>query len=442
MNSSLQSFLNQVFVLYRFLLADSTLSNQNLPSTNLKEQERCRIVADMELPQKTILHVDMDAFFASVEQHDHPELHGKPVVVGAPPDQRGVVAAASYEARKYGIHSAMPSRTAYQKCPEAIFVRGNMARYKEVSQQIMRIFESYTPLVQPLSIDEAFLDVTGAQRLFGDGKTIAEKIRRDIQEQTGLTASVGIAPNMFLAKIASDMNKPDGITLVPFEREAIEQFLAPLPIGRMWGVGKVTQKKLLSLGLSTIEKLQQVDFKILERAVGTRAAQGFSQLARGIDGRGIVLETKDKSISNETTFKEDATDRDQIETTYKRLIDKVGGRVRKAGFFAATVHLKIRWSDFSTITRQTRLPIPSQDDITLREAGMALLHEHLRQRPVRLIGFGVSGLRETDEPQTAQLDLFATPDTTTHEKRSRLSRAADNIRKMFGNNSIRRGSDL
>ena len=384
----------------------------------------------------------MDAFFASVEQHDHPELRGKPVVVGSPPDQRGVVAAASYEARKYGIHSAMPSRTAAQKCPEAIFVRGNMGRYKEVSRQIMRIFESYTPLVQPLSIDEAFLDVTGAKRLFGDGETIAEKIRCDIREQTGLTASVGIAPNMFLAKIASDMDKPDGITLVPFEQDAIEQFLAPLPIGRMWGVGKVTQKKLLSLGLPTIGKLQQCDFQILEHAVGTRAAQVFSQLAHGIDERGIVLETKDKSISNETTFKEDATDHEMIEATYKRLIDKVGGRVRKAGFFATTVHLKIRWSDFSTITRQTTLSIPCQDDITLRETGMALLRKHLRQRPVRLIGFGVSGLRETDEPQTAQLDLFATSDTTLHNKRNRLSRAADRIKQKFGDQSLQRGSAM
>ncbi|MEN7973051.1 MAG: DNA polymerase IV [Verrucomicrobiota bacterium] len=396
----------------------------------------------MKTAQKIFLHVDMDAFFASVEQHDHPELRGQPVVVGAPPDQRGVVAAASYEARKYGIHSAMPSRTAYQKCPEAIFVRGNMARYKEVSRQIMRIFESYTPLVQPLSIDEAFLDVTGAQRLFGDGKTIAEKIRHDILKQTGLTASVGIAPNMFLAKLASDMDKPDGITLVPFGQEAIEQFLAPLPIGRMWGVGKVTQKKLLSLGIATIGKLQQFDPQRLEQAVGPRAARVFSQLARGIDERDIGLETKDKSISNETTFKEDATDREMIEATYKRLIDKVAGRVRKAGFFAATVHLKIRWSDFSTITRQTKLSIPSQDDITLRETGMALLKEHLSNRPVRLIGFGVSGLTETDEPQTAQLDLFAAPDTTLHKKRSRLSQAADHIRNMFGDNSIRRGSDL
>ena len=396
----------------------------------------------MKHPQQVILHVDMDAFFASVEQHDHPELRGKPVVVGAPPDQRGVVAAASYEARAYGIHSAMPSRTAYRKCPAAIFVRGNMARYKAVSNQIMHIFESYTPLVQPLSIDEAFLDVTGAQRLFGDGETIAEKIRCDIHERTGLTASVGIAPNLFLAKLASDMNKPDGITLVPFEQTAIDQFLAPLPIARMWGVGKVTQKKLLSLGLSTIGQLQRCDFQTVGKAVGEHAAAAFMRLARGIDERGIVLETKEKSISNEITFKEDATDREMIHAACKRLIDKVGVRLRKAGFFAATVHLKLRWSDFSTITRQTRLPVPCQDDITLREAGMDLLNQHFCDRPVRLIGFGVSGLTGNGEPDSAQLDLFDAPDTALYKKRNRLSRAADQIRNAFGKNSIRRGSDL
>ena len=292
----------------------------------------------MDKTRSTFLHVDMDAFFASVEQRDHPELRGKPVVVGASPNQRGVVAAASYEARKYGIYSAMPSRTALQKCPHAIFVSHNMGNYKEVSRQIMHIFESYTPLVQPLSIDEAFLDVTGAQRLFGTGREIAEKVRRDILEQTGLTASVGVAPNMFLAKIASDMNKPDGLTVVPFEQKAIEEFLAPLPISRMWGAGKVTQKKLLSLGLSTIGKLQQCDLKTLENAIGSRAAQGFIRLAHGIDDRGIGGEADEKSISNETTFSNDETDRSKLEDTYKRLIDKVGSRLRKAGFFASTAH--------------------------------------------------------------------------------------------------------
>ncbi|WP_372797406.1 DNA polymerase IV [Pontiella sp.] len=396
----------------------------------------------MKTETKTFLHVDMDAFFASVEQRDHPELRGRPVVVGAAADRRGVVAAASYEARKYGIHSAMPSRIAKQKCPHAVFVSHNMANYKAVSRQIMRIFETYTPHVMPLSIDEAFLDVTGAQHLFGNGKTIAEKIRRDIKEQTQLTASVGVAPNMFLAKLASDMNKPDGLTVVPFEQDAIEKMLAPMPIGRMWGVGKVTQKKLLSLGISTIGDLQNFDFQRLESAIGGRSARVFSRLARGIDPRGIGTETDEKSISNETTFRHDVTDRDEIEATYKRLIDKVGARLRKAGFYATTIHLRLRWSDFTTITRQTKVSIPVNDDITLREVGMELLNEHLRHRPVRLIGFGTSGLTESDQPQTLQMNLFDAPDTAVHEKRNRLSKAADAIKEKYGKSSLRRGSDL
>lgn len=392
--------------------------------------------------QTTFLHVDMDAFFASVEQRDHPELRGKPVVVGAPGDQRGVVAAASYEARKYGIHSAMPSRIAKQKCPHAIFVSHNLGNYKAVSRQIMRIFESFTPHVMPLSIDEAFLDVTGSQHLFGDGKTIAEKIRAEIKNQTQLTASVGVAPNMFLAKLASDMDKPDGLTLIPFEQDAIEKLLAPLPIGRMWGVGKVTQKKLLSLGISTIGNLQTFDFQRLEKAIGKKSAYVFNRLSRGIDERKIGGETDEKSISNETTFKTDTNDREQIEATFKRLIDKVASRLRKSGFFATTVHLRLRWSDFTTITRQTKISIPANDDITLREIGLELLNEHLQNRPVRLIGFGTSGLTESDRLLTDQLDLFELPDSTLHKKRTKLSRTADSIKEKYGKTSLRRGSDL
>ncbi|MBN2162086.1 MAG: DNA polymerase IV [Pontiellaceae bacterium] len=390
----------------------------------------------------TFLHVDMDAFFASVEQQDHQELRGRPVVVGAPSDQRGVVAAASYEARTFGIHSAMPSRTAYQKCPHAVFLPVNMSRYKEVSRCIMRIFESYTPLVQPLSIDEAFLDVSGAGHLFGDGETIARKIRQNIRNQTGLTASVGVAPNMFLAKIASDMNKPDGLTIVPRDQKAIEQFLAPLPIQRMWGVGKVTRKKLHSLGLKTIGDLQLCDPLILTQAIGAHAAEGFIRLAQGIDSRGIETESPEKSISNETTFRKDTTDLDAIEAAFKRLVDKVGFRLREAGAFASTVHIKIRWSDFSTISRQIRLDKPCNDDITLREQALILVRENLRHRPVRLIGFGASQLAHTDASSTLQLDFLETANTETHEKRKRLSQTSDQIKKRFGSQSIRRGSDI
>jgi len=396
----------------------------------------------MEEHPKIFLHVDMDAFFASVEQRDHPELRGKPVIVGAPPERRGVVAAASYEARKFGVHSAMPSSVAIQKCPQAIFVEHHLANYKEVSRQIMHIFESYTPFVQPLSIDEAFLDVTGARRLFGDGKTIAEKIRADIRNRTQLTASVGVAPNMFLAKIASDMNKPDGLTLVPADPDAIKAFLAPLPIDRMWGVGKVTQKKLLSMGITTFGTLQSFDSRKLQEMIGRRAADTFRRLAMGIDDRSIVTERDEKSISNETTFGEDISDPEYIISIYKKLIENVGRRLRRAELEATTAHLKLRWSDFSTITRQTRFSLPCNDDITLREIGMELLNANLQNRPVRLIGFGVSGLIPAGTSSESQLDLFESRTAEQHDRRSRLSRVTDMLKEKYGIQSLRRGSDL
>jgi nucleotidyltransferase/DNA polymerase involved in DNA repair len=238
------------------------------------------------------------------------------------------------------------------------------------------------------------------------------------------------------------MNKPDGLTLVPFEQEAIETFLAPLPVSRMWGVGKVTQKKLHSLGLNTIGELQHADARLLERAAGLHAAKTFARLARGIDERLIETESGEKSISNETTFRENLDDRTRIEAIYKQLIDKVGTRLRQAGLFATTVHLKIRWSDFSTITRQTRLTQPCDDDMTLRETGMELLELHLQNQSVRLIGFGVSGLTASDRSLIHQLNLFDEPDTTRHEKRKQLSRTADDIKRKYGSRSIRRGSDL
>ena len=396
----------------------------------------------MTFDRPVFLHVDMDAFFASVEQRDHPEWRGKPVVVGSPPDQRGVVSAASYEARTFGIHSAMPSRTAYKKCPTAIFCRVNMKRYQEVSAQIMEIFDSFTPWVRPLSIDEAFLDVTGSQRLFGDGPTIANKIRAAIKEKTQLTASVGVAPNLFLAKIASDMNKPDGVTVVPFDKDAIPSFLSELPIGRMWGIGKVTKGKLLALGISTFGDLQAFPITPLEQAMGKHAAHQFNQLAWGIDTRGMEHEVKDKSISNESTFSVDTNDRAKVEAAYKRLIDQVSRRLRKAKLFTQTVHLKLRWDDFSTITRQTTLSLPVCDDTTLREAGMMLFNQNMGARSVRLIGFSVSHLSQSPLSSSQQLDLFAPDDSFKYASRQRLSQTADVIREKYGEKSIFRAATL
>jgi nucleotidyltransferase/DNA polymerase involved in DNA repair len=382
----------------------------------------------------------MDAFFAAVEQHDDPELRGKPVVVGSPRDKRGVVSTCSYEARKFGIHSALPSRTAAQKCPHAIFLPVRMARYHEVSRQIMEIFERFTPHVQPLSCDEAFLDVTGSIHLFGDGPEIARKIKEAIFEDTGLTCSVGVAPNLFLAKIASDMNKPDGLTVVPCSEKLIPAFLAPLPIKRMWGAGAKTQAILKAHNIHTIGDLQKADPELLAKWIGENAAASFRRRAFGIDDRDVVTDTEEKSISNECTFGEDAKDSEHIEKTLMDLADKVGGRLRKAGFYASTAQIKVRWTDFSTITRQRRLDPVCCDDITLRETALELLRKEGLHSPVRLIGFGVSGLRETaDSPQ---LDLFQTSEKQTSTKREALSRAVDAIRSTFGPKSIRRGSSI
>ena len=382
----------------------------------------------------------MDAFFAAVEVRDCPELKGKPVVIGSPRDQRGVVSTCSYEARKFGIHSGMPSRTAAQRCPNAIFLPVRMARYQEVSEQIMEVFQRFTPYVQPLSCDEAFLDVTGSIHLFGDGPEIARKVKAAILEETGLTCSVGVAPNLFLAKIASDMNKPDGLTLVPFSEKLIPAFLAPLPIKRMWGAGGKTRAILEAHNLHTIGDLQTADPAKLAAWIGENAATAFRRRAFGIDDRAVETESEEKSISNEITFGEDETDPEVIEAHLLDLADKVGGRLRRAGFYAATTQIKVRWKDFTTITRQRRIDPPCCDDITLRETALSLLRKEGLHSPVRLIGFGVSGLRETaDAPQ---MDLFQTSEKQTSTKREALSRAVDAIRARFGKTSIRRGSSM
>ena len=382
----------------------------------------------------------MDAFFAAVEVHDNSELKGKPVVIGSPRDKRGVVSTCSYEARKFGIHSGMPSRTAAQRCPGAIFLPVRMARYQKVSLQIMEVFHNFTPFVQPLSCDEAFLDVTGSIHLFGDGPEIGRKIKAAILEKTGLTCSVGVAPNLFLAKIASDMNKPDGLTLVPFSEKLIPAFLAPLPVKRMWGAGGKTQAVLKAHHIHTIGDLQQADPALLAKWIGENAATSFRRRAFGIDERAVVTGTEEKSISNEITFGEDETNSEKIEARLLDLADKVGGRLRKAGFYAATAQIKVRWGSFTTITRQRRLDPPCCDDITLRETALELLRKEGLHSPVRLIGFGVSGLRETAE--SPQLDLFASEKKQTSTKREALSRAVDAIRSTFGPKSLRRGSSI
>lgn len=385
--------------------------------------------------KQNFLHVDMDAFYASVEQNDHPEYRNKPVIVGAAPDKRGVVSAASYEARKYGVHSAMPSREAAQLCPNGIFLPVNMKRYIEISHIVLDIFERFTPLIEPLSIDEAFLDISGAKHLFGDGPEIAERIKRTIKAETGLTASVGVAVNKFLAKLASDLEKPDGLTVVPESREEIALFLAPLSVGKIWGVGKVTQAILENAGIRTIAQLQARSEKELIPLIGKHSAQHLRALAWGEDSRGIELNRREKSISREYTFDKDCKSEEVLEKLLADLVEDVAQRLRDANRFATIIHLKIRWTGFKTITRQRRLTGACCDDFTLREAALELFKEQALIAPVRLLGFGVTGLQDG---RNEQLGLFD-EDSLKTSKKEALSRTVDKIREKFGPGIIGRG---
>ncbi len=380
----------------------------------------------------------MDAFFASVEQRDHPELRGKPVIVGAPPDQRGVVSTCSYEARKFGVHSAMPSREAYARCPQGIFLPPDMARYVAVSHQVMDIFGRFTPFVEQVSVDEAFLDVTGARRLFGTGVEIAGKIRAMIRDELHLTASVGVAPNMFLAKLAGEINKPDGLTVVPEGRAAITAFLAPLDISRLWGVGRVMQETLHSHGYRVVGDLQRSDPVRLAAQIGGNAAGHLLKLAFGEDPRELVMDSVEMSFSREHTFLHDTADRAKVRRALAMLVDDVAGRLRADGRYASIARIKLRWSDFKTITRQRPLSPPANDDMALRETAFSLFDAEPQPQPVRLIGFGVSNLVEE---RVEQLSLFDSP-AQTHEKQENVSRAIDKIKDLLGPRSIRRADTL
>ena len=381
---------------------------------------------------RIILHADMDAFFASVEQRERPELRGKPVVVGAPPDQRGVVAAASYEARRFGIHSAMPSREAGRRCPHASFEPPNFELYSRISRQVLGIFGRFTPLIEPVSVDEAFLDVTGAQRLFGDGAAIAARIQQAVRAETGLTVSVGVASNKFLAKLASDLHKPDGVTVVPSEPDAIRAFLAPLPVGKIWGVGKVSEQVLARAGYRCIADIQRADPAFLARLLGRDAAAHLFALAQGEDARQVEVTWDEKSISREHTFLEDVTDVALLERTLGDLAEDVGRRLRKAGKYAGLVRLKLRWKNFQTITRQMPLVPPRCDDFRLRAAAQELFAAEKLSAPVRLLGFGVSQLTLQS---VGQLALFAELAGRTRRAEA-LSRAVDEIRRKFGADAI------
>jgi len=380
-----------------------------------------------------LLHVDMDAFFASVELLDHPEWRGKPLVVGAGPHERGVVSTCSYEARRFGIHSAMPSRTAYQLCPQAVFTSPHMSRYQEISERAFAVFEHYTPYVEGVSIDEAFLDITGTIHLHGSAEALGKALRREIRESCGVTCSVGIAPNRLLAKIGSEENKPDGLTLMPFEPQEIAAFLDRKPIGILWGIGKKTAEALRPYGIVTCGDIQRLGTERLATILGgADAAEHLVNHAFGRSDDRVYWEpSEEQSVSREHTFDVDTADRDEIRAKYLELVTEVGRRFRTSSRWARTAHLKLRDASFSTITRQVPFPKPARDDISFRTAALRLFDQALpgNVRPIRLIGFGVSNIQ--DRPDDDEPALFADPDDERQRKRERLSETLDALRDRF-----------
>lgn len=387
--------------------------------------------------QRAILHVDMDAFYASVEQFDNPELKGKPIIVGGSAKSRGVVAAASYEVRPYGVRSAMPTAKALRLCPHAILIRPRMQRYAEVSAGIFEIFASITPLIQAVSLDEAYLDVTACQRLHGHPVDIAKRIRAEIKAATGLTASVGVASCRFMAKIASDMDKPDGLTVIPAE-EMLER-LTPLPVSRIWGVGPVANRRLAAMGIATIGELREWPVEALEKELG-KAGRELYDLAHGRDDSPVVADEEEKSVSHETTFAVDIMNMEELETVMRGLADKVSTRLRRYALRGKVVFIKVRYSDFTTITRRKTLRRDTDLSETIFHVGRELLRERSEagRRPVRLLGIGAAGLNAGG----TQGVLFAQPENNTveEERIARLERATDGIRAKMGKDAIQRAS--
>ncbi len=404
--------------------------------------------------RRTIVHVDMDAFFVSVELLDRPELRGRPVIVGGA-GGRGVVAAASYEARAYGVHSAMPSVQAQRLCPQAVFLDGRYHRYAEVSERVMAIFASFTPLVEPLSLDEAFLDVTGVQRLHGTGPEIAAAVRRRVLEEEGLTCSVGVAPTKFLAKLASEEAKPgaspEGPVLGPgvhvIEPGEELAFLHPLPVQALWGVGPATLARLQRLGIVTVGDLAGLPLDVLAGALGPAAGRHLHGLARGVDDRPVEPDRAPKSIGHEETFAHDLFRREALEREIVRLGDAVAARLRQHGLVGRTVTLKVRFGDFHTITRASTLDRATDSAPVVIGAAKALLARIDPAPGVRLLGVSTSGLRPAGEPVQLRFDDLgeapATPGTPAPlapgdgvAAWEEAEAAIDAIRERFGADAI------
>lgn len=390
-------------------------------------------MTDTDTRQHWVGHADIDAFYASVEQRDHPAYRDRPVVVGALPGHRGVVAAASYEAREFGIHSAMPIAEAFRRCPDAIFLRPDMEKYQRVSQEIFGILGSITPVLEPVSVDEAYLDLSGLERLIGSPEIIGQEIRRRIFEGTGLTASVGIGPNRLIAKLGSEHCKPDGLTVVAPNQVA--DFLAPMPISKLRGLGRETQRQFSRLGIRTIEQLRSIPLHYLEEHLGRHTAQKYHDQARGIASAEVTPRRQRKSLSKETTFEHNLSDPAALRDVLRGLAADVAAKARRENLSGSTVTLKVRYEGFETHTRQRRLAGPTHDErVLLREAWSLFSKGPLPDKPVRLIGVGLSDWRTNG---TQQPDLFAP--AYSLERDERLLQTLDKAAERFGKGALTMG---
>lgn len=385
------------------------------------------------MSQRTIMHIDLDAFFVSVEVALNPELKGKPVVVGGRPDARGVISAASYEARAFGLHSAMPLKTASRLCPQAIFIEGNFQRYREASKKFMAILADFSPFIEPMGLDEAYLDVTGFESLHGTIHKMAVTIKQRVAEEQGLCASIGIAPCKVVAKVASDYSKPDGLVEVKPGGEAA--FLAPLPVSRLPGIGKQAQKRLKELGVTSVGQLASLPLKTLNSYFGITGTT-MHNAANGIDNRKVEPPGTAKSISRETTFREDTKNSEFLKSTLRYLGEKVGEDLRRREKRAKCVTLKIRFSDFTTSIRSQTLHQPFDSNEIIFSSGARLLDKAMQteKQPVRLLGIGVSGIVEPGG-QMSMLD-------TNGQRLIQLNKTIDGIRDKFGFSSIQTGRTL
>ena len=381
--------------------------------------------------ERVIFHVDLDAFFVEVERQNDATLVGKPVVIGGL-GPRGVVATASYEAREFGVHSAQAMAVARRLCPQAIFMRGSLDLYREVSKKFMEVLRSYSPVVVPVSVDEAYLDMTGTERLYGMPMEAARTIKRMVRDELGLPASIGIGPSKLVAKVSTEHAKPDGIFQV--QPDEVEAFFAPQPVRNLPGIGPKAGEALARLRIATLGELANAPDGPLRRALGPNNADHVKRRAKGIDNAPLRERAKAKSISAETTFETDVSSRSELERVLKRLSERVGTRLRKSGQLARNASIKLRYGDFTTITRQRTFPVPGDGDQLIYDAAHAVLVTAMRQRgdAIRLLGVGVSGLGE----QAAQLSLL--DDNPLAD--SGMSQAIDSIRDRFGSGSISRGS--